>query len=82
MRKSFLVSELLPPAVEPGAMAERDRRDYEAALSAFLASRWEDASRLLDRLPPDAGMVLKQFIHRHGQKPPVDWNGVIVLETK
>jgi adenylate cyclase len=82
MRKDFLVSELLPPAVEPGAMAERDRRDYEAALDAFFAGRWEDARRLLDRLPPDAALFLKKFMDRLGPTPPADWNGVIVLGSK
>jgi adenylate cyclase len=83
MRRNLVVSELLPPDVEPGAMKERVRRDYEAALSAFLASRWDDARRLLeDRVPADVGIVLRQFMDRHGQKPPPDWNGVIELETK
>jgi adenylate cyclase len=82
LRKALLVSELLPPTVEPGAMAERDRRDYEAALDAFLASRWADARRLLDRLPQNASFFVKEFMDRHGQKPPAEWNGVIALETK
>jgi adenylate cyclase len=82
MRKTLLVSELLPPAVEPGTLAERDRRDYEAALDAFLIGRWPDARALLDRLPHDTAIVLKDFMDRQGPKPPPDWKGVIALETK
>jgi adenylate cyclase len=83
MTQTVLVNELLPPAVEPFTMAERDRRDYEAALDAFLAGRWEDARDLLHRLPRDgSSKVLHDFMDKHGQKPPPDWNGVIVLEAK
>jgi adenylate cyclase len=83
MTQTVLVNELLPPAVEPGVMAERDRRDYEAALDAFLAQRWDDTRDLLHRLPKDGGCkVLQDFMDKHGQMPPPDWNGVIVLEAK
>ena len=71
--------------VAPGRRARhygRDRRDYEAALEAFLASRWADASRLLDRLPHNAGLFVKEFMDHHAQKPPAEWNGVIALENK
>ena len=43
MRTTLMVSELMPPAFEPGTLSERDRRDYEAALEAFLSSHWDDA---------------------------------------
>src|SRR5262249_43656177 len=83
MTQTVLVNELLPPAVEPGAMAERDRRDYEAALDAFLGKRWEDARDLFHRLPKDgARAVLQAFMEKHGNEPPADWDGVIVLEAK
>jgi adenylate cyclase len=83
MAQTVLVNELLPPAVEPDTMAERDRRDYEAALDAFLAKRWDDAQELLDRLPKDgARAVLQAFMAKHGGNPPADWDGVIVLEGK
>ena len=82
MHKTLLVNELLPPAVEPGVMSERDRRDYEAALDAFLAGRWRDARGLLARLAPDATAVLRDFLDRSGPEPPADWHGVIVMESK
>jgi adenylate cyclase len=77
------VSELLPPAVEPGTFPERDRLNYEAALDAFLTSRWSDALALVRRLPADGpGERLKAFMERHGNIPPARWNGVIVMESK
>lgn len=78
-----VVSELLLPAVESGTITDRHCRDYEAALEAFLAGRWEDARRLLSRLPNDiAGDVLKQFMDRTSQIPPDPWDGVIPLDSK
>jgi adenylate cyclase len=83
MRQTVMISELLPPAVEPGVMSDRDRRDYEAALGAFLAGRWQDAQDLLGRLRSDGpSAVLKDYIDRHGRRPPDNWNGVMELESK
>jgi adenylate cyclase len=77
------VSELLPPAVELGTLPERDRLNYEAALDAFLTGRWQDVPALLRRLPRDGpGERLQSFLERHGNTPPAEWDGVIVLESK
>jgi adenylate cyclase len=83
MTRTVMVSELLPAAVEPGSLAERDRRDYEAALDAFLAGRWQDTRDLLKRLPADGARdVLQAFMDRHAGKPPDGWDGVMVLDSK
>jgi adenylate cyclase len=83
MTQTVFVNELLPPAVEPGTLAERDRRDYEAALDAFLQGKWQDADGLLRRLPHDGARdVLQAFMDKHGNSPPAEWNGVIGMETK
>ncbi|MBV9123937.1 MAG: adenylate/guanylate cyclase domain-containing protein [Planctomycetes bacterium] len=84
MRTTLLVSELLPPAVEPGGtMSEAHRRDYEAALDAFEAGHWSDARDLLRRLPHDGpAELLQQFMERHQQQPPSGWNGLLVMDTK
>lgn len=82
MNKTLQISELLPAAVEPGALSERDRRDYEAALDAFLVGRWPDARALLDRLPAEVSVFLREQMDRHKQKAPAEWNGVVALETK
>jgi adenylate cyclase len=88
MAKTVLtVSELLPPAVEPQAMAERDRKDYEAAFEAFRDGRWPDAAALLRRLPGDGpAEFLQGYMARH-REPPRDWEkveekGVITMESK
>jgi hypothetical protein len=83
METVLTVSELLPAAVEPSAMSELDRRDYEAGLDAFLDGRWQDATELLRRLPGDeAARLLRNYMERHGRTPPPNWDGVVVLETK
>jgi adenylate cyclase len=83
MRQSLVVSELLPPAVEPGAMPERDRRDYEAAFDAFVSGSWDDARALLQRLPRDgASEFLKKFMERHQNIAPTGWDGAIILDAK
>jgi adenylate cyclase len=79
----LMVHELLLPLGEPGALAEGSRRDHEAGLDAFIDGRWQDAQRLLNRLPGDGpAEFLKAFMQRHRYTPPAEWNGVIVLECK
>ena len=83
MRTTLMVSELMPPAFEPGTLSERDRRDYEAALEAFLSSRWDNARGLLDRLPRDGPSErIRAFMDRRQQIPPPQWNGVIAMDSK
>jgi adenylate cyclase len=83
MRTPLLVSELLPPATEPGAMRERDLRDYEAGLDAFLGGHWPDAAALLRRLPHDgAAGRLREFMEVHHGRPPAGWDGVMALGAK
>jgi adenylate cyclase len=80
---TLMVSELLPPAVEPGAMSERHRKDYEAALDAFHEARWRDAASLLRRLPGDGpGDFLMAFMDKHNHTPPAQWNSVIKMDSK
>jgi adenylate cyclase len=82
MSGALTVSELLPPAVE-GPPAERDRLDYEAALAAFTAGRWDDARKLLARLPRDgAATFLLEHMARHPAGPPPDWDGTVALDAK
>jgi adenylate cyclase len=83
MTTRLMVSELLPPVQEPGAMPEQDRRDYEASLDAFLAGRWADALELLRPLRQDGpARLLREFMQRRQNTPPAGWDGTIVLEAK
>jgi adenylate cyclase len=83
LTRPIMVSELLP-AAPAGALDDADLLTYEQALDAFLAGRWDDAYRLLHRIPPeDRGKdLLMTTILQHGRKPPSDWNGVIALPAK
>jgi adenylate cyclase len=83
MTRRLTVYELLPAAVEPDTPTDRELRDYEVMLSAFLAGRWTEARPLLERLPrrgPPA--FLAQFLEGHPAGPPHDWDGTVVLEGK
>jgi hypothetical protein len=83
MQTTLTISELLPPAVEPGTMAERKRKDYQAAFDGFLEGRWKDAAGLLQRLQGDGPSdFLVAFMNRNRQSPPSGWNGTIKLESK
>jgi adenylate cyclase len=83
MRTALTVSELLPPLGEPGAMPEGNRRDYEAALDAFLAGRFRDAADLLRPLRHDgpARFLLDYMDRQQGTLTPA-WDGVITMESK
>jgi len=69
---------------EPGAMPDHHVRDFEAALEAFQAGRWDDAQRLLSRLRDDGPTtVLRDFMtKRHQGQPPADWKGILAMESK
>jgi adenylate cyclase len=90
MKKTVLVHELLPAAVEPGALKEAHRSTFESAVDAFMRKRWPLAAELLERLPRDAeggvldgpARFLQTFMERHGRQPPAEWDGVIELEGK
>jgi adenylate cyclase len=83
MKTPILISELLPASVEPGAMTEQERKDYEAALDAFQEGRWDDTAKLLKRLRGERGAdFLSSYMERHSHKPPADWDGIIDMESK
>jgi adenylate cyclase len=82
MRAPVTVSELLPP-VGPDSLPEPRRMDYESALDAFEKGRWNDTRNLLKFLSGDGpSEFLTEFMNRHPDGPPKDWDGVIVLDKK
>jgi adenylate cyclase len=82
MRAPVMVSELLPP-VGPDSLPEPRRLDYESALDAFQKGRWNDTRNLLKFLSGDGpSEFLMEFMNRHPDGPPKDWDGVIVLDKK
>ncbi len=68
MTADFMVYELLPPVSEPGVLSEQNRRDYEAALDAFMDGNWSSARDLLSRLHRDgpSEFLLKYMEANHG----------------
>jgi len=83
MSTILTVSELLPPAVEAGAISENDRRNYEAAYHFFAAGKWPNARGLLQRLTHDGpSEFLKEFMDRYPNGRPEGWNGVISMDSK
>jgi adenylate cyclase len=84
MTTILTVNELLPPEVEPGTLKEHLRRDYEAALDAFIAGRWVDTERLLRHMPVSDGptAVLHDYMAENANLPPRDWKGVIEMKSK
>jgi adenylate cyclase len=83
MTEAIDVSELLPPAAEPGVLSERDRKDFEAALIAFSSRDWDMARDLLARLPADGPTeVLIHFMESKNDSPPPNWDGVVAMTAK
>jgi adenylate cyclase len=84
MDKPLEVSELLPPESEYSLLTEEHLRCYEAALDAFLASRWAEAYELLHRTPAadQVADFLTVYIAQHTRRAPPGWDGVIALSSK
>lgn len=81
--RSLEIHELLPPRFDPNVMSESARLDYEHALEAFLEKNWENARERLGELPEDGpGRLLNDFMARHADEPPPDWDGTIPFEEK
>jgi hypothetical protein len=74
---------VLHPCGEPGFLSEQNRKDYEAALEAFMHGNCSSSRDLLSRLHRDGSseFLLKYMEANHGTPPP-DWGGVIVLDHK
>ena len=79
---SVPVSELLPP-VGSDSLPEPRRMDYKSALEAFRAGKWADTKNLLKFLTGDGpSEFLLEFMSRHPDGPPPEWDGVIVMDKK
>lgn len=84
MNTPLEVSELLPPASLFPAMSDHDIRAYEEAVAAFGNRQWEEALRLLHRVPAEDQVkdFLTMYIVSHNRTPPPDWPGHVVLDSK
>ncbi|HWA97640.1 MAG TPA: adenylate/guanylate cyclase domain-containing protein [Pirellulales bacterium] len=79
-----ILSELLPPATLDALLSDQAIHDYEVALDAFLAGRWDEAYNALHLVPPqDLGKdFLTTYILQHNHLPPPNFDGVISIESK
>lgn len=82
--RPLTVSELLAPQSERPELSDQDLETHESAVEAFTDGNWDNAYRLLHRLPPDdrAPDFLNQLITAHNRVAPADWDGIIKLPTK
>nr|MDQ3330792.1 adenylate/guanylate cyclase domain-containing protein [Planctomycetota bacterium] len=82
--RPLTVSELLPSQDDLPELSDADLETYEAAFAAFSAGKWDDAYRMLHRLPPEdrAPDFLNQLITSQNRIPPPGWDGVVKLPTK
>jgi len=84
MKQPVIVSEALPPVAGPQSLLDQHVQQYEAALDAFNAGRWDEAYALLHDVPHwDHGKdFLVSYILQHRRQPPPDWAGIIELQSK
>lgn len=84
MEQPLMVTELLPPVGDATLLTDLQLADYERALDQFLAGNWQAAFDLLHRVP--AADRVKDFVTmhivQHNRQAPVNWQGVIALESK
>jgi adenylate cyclase len=84
MKTPVLVSELLPPDSEPGALSNDHLAAHELAVDAFMQGRWDEALEMFDILPASdrAKDLLLIYIAENNYEPPEDWDGVIEMPGK
>jgi adenylate cyclase len=84
VESASMVSELLPPLEELPSVPTSQLVDYEKALDAFLAGRWQETKDCLDRVPDEDGakFLLTAFLAERQWQPGEDWDGVIPMQRK
>ena len=79
------VFEALPPDGTPGTPGNDSLECYRKALKLFEAGdHWLEALTLLDRIRANdpAAEYLFEYISDLGNRPPIDWSGVIAMKSK
>jgi adenylate cyclase len=84
METSLMVSQLLPPVEDDGAISDEHLRNYEAAVDSVTEGRWNEALELLDKIPVTdrAKDFLMIYIAQHNYETPETWDGVIPMSSK
>ncbi|MBF0171330.1 MAG: adenylate/guanylate cyclase domain-containing protein, partial [Nitrospinae bacterium] len=79
--------EVMARLTEATDRQRRVKEDYEAALTHYLARRWDEAEALLDAILADApdgpsATLKKRIAHFRAEPPEPDWNGVFTHTSK
>ncbi len=84
MQTAVTVYELLGPANAAGAIPDSQLAEHGLALDLFNRGKWHEAMDRFDKLPVTdrCKELLMQFMALHHFTPPVDWDGVIPLQSK
>ncbi len=82
--RPLVVSELLPSASDLPELSDENLANYEAAFESFSSGTWDEAYRLLHRLPPEdrAPDFLNQIITSHNRVAPAGWDGIVKMPSK
>jgi adenylate cyclase len=84
MDTPLLVHELLPPDEEGGKVTDTAMLNYEAALNAIIAGKWEEGLERLNAVPDEDGpknFLLAQMA-KSNNVPPDGWDGAFSLDSK
>ena len=86
LRVGFVVGgeRLLPPLSQYPVLTDEHLACYEMALDKFLSRNWAAAFELLHRIPSEDEVkdFLTVYIAEHNRRVPLNWDGVIPLESK
>jgi adenylate cyclase len=84
IKTPLMVSELLPPEGQQGAISNDLILQHEQAVDDFIAGNWSDAFDVLDQTPVSnrAKEIILLFMAHNNYTPPPDWDGIIDLESK
>lgn len=84
MNTELMLSQLLPSVEMDPSITDEAIKIYETAWDLFAAGIWRDALDQLNLLSEHDKVrdYLMLHITQHNGKPPPNWNGVIVMQSK
>lgn len=84
MNTELMLSQLLPSVEMAPSITDEAIKIYETAWDLFAAGIWRDALDQLNLLSEHDKVrdYLMLHITQHNGKPPPNWNGVIVMQSK
>ncbi len=84
LKTPYDVYELLPPHSHLCPLTDEQVRTYEDGINHFIAGDWEVAYRHLHAMPSsDHAMdFIIQRIVEHDRSAPLDWDGIIRMQSK